>query len=211
MFLYNNTYNIHVYISFMNPSDTCNPRLQFREFFPHMGRPKFCLESCEEKATKHNDWYRNVQTFIGIFGFIWFWSHVLPVFFLSSHGWQISWKHVSPACKHANFLEPRTTQNQSLHCHCRGPNMKLVSKSGFWQVNVANKEFKSDLWPPTCHLLTPESILSSSYTSEMALDQVIVTLDSINVRMCDATVAACTFWLKHFIKELTVASVTWVT
>lgn len=132
-------------------------------------------------------------------------------FFLSSHGWQISWKHVSPACKHANFLEPRTTQNQSLHCHCRGPNMKLVSKSGFWQVNVANKEFKSDLWPPTCHLLTPESILSSSYTSEMALDQVIVTLDSINVRMCDATVAACTFWLKHFIKELTVASVTWVT
>lgn len=154
----------------------------------HKNAQILLTESCEEKATKQC-WYRNIQTFIGIFGFIWFWSHVLPGFCLSSQGWQISWKHVNPACKHGEF--PRATNHTKPVIALSLPRSKyeITVEVRFLASQGRKQGVQIRSLTPTCHLLTPESILSSSYTSEMALDQVIVTLDSINVRMCDATVA----------------------
>ena len=134
------------------------------------------------------------------------------VFVFQSHGWQISWKHVSPACKHANFLEPRTTQNQSLHCHCRGPNMKLcrspVSGKSMSQTRSSNQIFDP-------HMLTLTSADSWKHSEFILLvrwpwkSHSDIGFDQRPHVWCNCCL--CTFWLKHFIKELTVSSVTWFT
>lgn len=136
-----------------------------------------------KKRPPNNDWYRNVPTFHWNFRLQFGFDLMSLPGFCLFQSWMADFLKTCQPCLQisANFLEPRKPHKPVIALS--------LPKSGFLARQCRKQGVQISSLTPTCHLLTPESILSSSYTSEMALDQVIVTLDSIKVRMCDATVA----------------------
>ena len=126
---------IHAILSEHTP-----PRLQFPEFFPHMGRLNSVWKAVKKRPPNCHQ-KMLVQKIIRFFGFIRFdLTSFLAFVFPIMDGWFLS--TCQPCLQTCEFPRAKNHPNQSLHCHCQGQNMKLcgspVSGKSMSQTRSSN-------------------------------------------------------------------------
>ena len=183
----------------MNPSDTCNPN-PLRTHATPPSVPRVLPAHGTTQILFGKLWRKGHQTmigtemyrpFIGIFGFIWVLIFMSRPGFCFFQSWMADFlKTCQPCLQTCEF--PRAKNHTK-------PVIALSLPRSKYEIIVEVRFLASQCCKQGVQIrsLTPHVDIDMCWllkafwvhpTCGMALDQVIVTLDSIKVRMCDATV-----------------------